>query len=173
MRLEFKDIVVPAITNLLPEINRNLTPPRELLVDNSRWVLAFTGAYCSAIHLLEVKSHAGYVKEIAYKMIDSVRELVERGMEVGLVTRAFRDLQSIVKKQWDWYMTCECRFLKGLLWRLYAIKGMKMESKSIFIVRNHQWRSFKYVLRRINVNIERSVDENLKILPTSEFNWLR
>ncbi|CAD5333314.1 unnamed protein product [Arabidopsis thaliana] len=128
-------------------INRNLTPPRELLVDNSRWVLAFTGAYCSAIHLLEVKSHAGYVKKIAYKMIDSVRELVERGMEVGLVTRAFRDLESIVKKQWDWYMTCECRFLKGLLWRLYAIKGMKIESK--------------YVLWRINVNIERSVDENL------------
>ncbi|AED94214.1 unnamed protein product [Arabidopsis thaliana] len=158
MWLEFKDIVVPAITNLLPEINRNLTPPRELLVDNSRWVLAFTGAYCSAIHLLEVKSHAGYVKEIAYKMIDSVRELVERGMEVGLVTRAFRDLESIVKKQWVWYMTCEYRFLKGLLWRLYAINGMKRESK--------------YVLWRINVDIERSVDENLKVLPKSEFDWL-
>ncbi|CAE6201735.1 unnamed protein product [Arabidopsis arenosa] len=158
MRLEFKDIVVPAITNLLPEIHRNLTPPKELLVDNSSWVLAFTGAYCSAIHLLGITSYAGYVKEIAHKMIDSVRELVERGMEVGLVRRAFRDLESIVEKQWDWYMACEYRFLKGLLWRLYAIKGMKMESK--------------YVLWRINVNIERSVDKNLKVHPKSEFDWL-
>ncbi|XP_010436717.1 PREDICTED: uncharacterized protein LOC104720524 [Camelina sativa] len=159
MQLEFKEFVVPAITNLLPEIHSRLTAPKELLVDNSNWVLTFTGAYCSAIHLLEIKSQAGYVKEIAHKMINSVKELVERGMEVGLVMRAFRDLERIVEKQGDWYMTCEYRFLKGLLQRLYTIKGMKMESK--------------IVLWRINVNkIERSVDDNLKVFPKSEFDWL-
>ncbi|EOA17927.1 hypothetical protein CARUB_v10006346mg [Capsella rubella] len=158
MQLEFKDLVVPAIANLLPEIHRWLDPPKELLFDNSSWVLTFTGAYCSAIHLLEIKSHAGYVKEIAHKMIDSVKELVDRGMEVGLVRRAFRDLETIVKKQWDWYMTCEYRFLKGLLRRLYIINGMEMESK--------------VVLWRINVKIDRSVDNNFKVFPKSEFDWL-
>ncbi|KAF3521189.1 hypothetical protein DY000_02060733 [Brassica cretica] len=59
-----------------------------------------------------------HVKEISYKMIDSVRELVERGMEVGLVRRAFGDSGTTVKKQLTWYHTSKYKFVKGLLWRL-------------------------------------------------------
>lgn len=64
-------------------------------------------------------------------MIDSVRELVERGMEVGLVRRDFGDSGTTVKKQLTWYHTSKYKFVKGLLWRLYEIKGMKMESKMV------------------------------------------
>ncbi|XP_019086530.1 PREDICTED: uncharacterized protein LOC104719362 isoform X3 [Camelina sativa] len=141
------------------EISRRLNPPTELLVDNSCWVLAFTGAFCATIHLIEILSQAESCKEIANKMIDSVRELVERGgMEVGLVRRAFRDLESIVKKQLEWYETVEYKFVKGLLWKLYAIKGMKWESK--------------IVLWRINVIVERQVNEEVKVFPKGEFDWL-
>ncbi|CAE6201478.1 unnamed protein product [Arabidopsis arenosa] len=141
MRLDDKEFVIHAINNLLPEIYRNLNPPRDLWEDNNCWVLAFTGAFCAAIHLIEVSSHAEYLKEIAYKMIDSVRELVGRGMEVELVRRAFINMESIVEKQFDCYTTNDYRFVKGLIWRLYAIKGMSMETRS--------------VLWRINVTLEK------------------
>ena len=102
MMLDDMDILIPVIDVLLPEINTRLNPPVQLLLveDNSCWVLAFVGAFCAAIHLVEVTSHADSVKEITLKMIDSVRELVERGgMEVGVVRRAFRHLEKVVKKQ--------------------------------------------------------------------------
>ncbi|CAA7045653.1 unnamed protein product [Microthlaspi erraticum] len=86
--------------------------------------------------------------EIEEKMVESVRELVERGMEVGLVRRGFRDVESIVEQQWDWYKNCEFRFVKGLIRRLYEIKGMKMESK--------------IVLWRISVVLEKSVGEEFR-----------
>ncbi|XP_010435577.2 PREDICTED: uncharacterized protein LOC104719362 isoform X1 [Camelina sativa] len=159
MPLEDDGFVIHVMENLLPEISRRLNPPTELLVDNSCWVLAFTGAFCATIHLIEILSQAESCKEIANKMIDSVRELVERGgMEVGLVRRAFRDLESIVKKQLEWYETVEYKFVKGLLWKLYAIKGMKWESK--------------IVLWRINVIVERQVNEEVKVFPKGEFDWL-
>ncbi|XP_010440854.1 PREDICTED: uncharacterized protein LOC104724106 [Camelina sativa] len=158
MPLEDEEFVVPVIEVLLPEITTRLNPPTELFVDNSCWVLAFTGAFFAAIHLIEVSSHVKSVKEIAHKMIDSVRELVETKMEVGLVRRAFRDVESIVKKQLRWYGTSEYLLVKGLLWRLYTIKGMKWESK--------------IVLWRINVIVERGVDEMVKELPDNEFDWL-
>ncbi|CAE6201549.1 unnamed protein product [Arabidopsis arenosa] len=158
MPLENEEFLIPIIEVLLPEISRRLTPPTELLVDNSCWVLAFTGAFFAAIHLIEISSHAESLKEITHKMIESVRKLVERGMEVGLVRRAFRDVESIVKKQLRWYDTSEYKLVKGLLWRLYAIKGMKWESK--------------IVLWRINVIVERGVDEMVKELPENEFDWL-
>ncbi|XP_019086499.1 PREDICTED: uncharacterized protein LOC104719358 [Camelina sativa] len=158
MPLEHVEFVVPVIEVILPEISRRINPPTELFVDNSCWVLAFTGAFFAAIHLIEVSSHARYVKEIAHKMIDSVRELVGRGMEVGLVRRAFRDVEGIVKKQLRWYGTSKYKLVKGLLWRLYTIKGMKWESK--------------IVLWRINVIVERGVDEMVKELPENEFDWL-
>ncbi|KAF3543526.1 hypothetical protein DY000_02010667 [Brassica cretica] len=147
MMLHDMDILIPLIDILLPEINARL---QLLLVeDNSCWVLAFVGAFCAAIHLVEVTSHADSVKEITLKMIDSVRELVERGgMEVGVVRRAFRDLEKIVKKQVKWYSTSDYRFVKGLLSRLYAIKAMKMESRIL--------------LWRINVIVERGVHDDLK-----------
>ncbi|EOA19129.1 hypothetical protein CARUB_v10007798mg [Capsella rubella] len=158
MPLEDEEFVIPVIEFLLPEISRRLDPPTELLVDNSCWVLAFTGAFFAAIHLIKVSGHAKSVKEIAHKMIDSVRKLVEREMEVGVVRRAFRDVESIVKKQMRWYGKSEYKLIKGLLWRLYTIKGMKWETK--------------IVLWRINVIVERRVDEMVKELPDNEFDWL-
>ncbi|CAE6192716.1 unnamed protein product [Arabidopsis arenosa] len=158
MALIDDDFVIPVMENLFLEIITRLEPPRELLVDNSSWVLAFMGGFCLAIHLIEMSSKAESVKEIAHKMIDSIRELVERKKEVGLVRRAFRDVESIVKKQMEWYSTSQYKFLKGLLWRLYAIKGMKWESK--------------IVLWRINVIVERGVKEEEKELPANEFDWL-
>ncbi|EOA18583.1 hypothetical protein CARUB_v10007155mg [Capsella rubella] len=158
MPLEDEEFVIPVIEVLLPEISKRLKPPTELLVDNSCWVLAFTGAFFAAIHLIEVSSYAKAVKEIAHKMIDSVRKLVERGMEVGVVRRAFRDVEIIVKKQMSWYGTSEYKLIKSLLWRLYTIKGMKWESK--------------IVLWRINVIVERGVNEMVKELPENEFDWL-
>ncbi|OAO97736.1 hypothetical protein AXX17_AT4G19410 [Arabidopsis thaliana] len=152
------DFVIPVMENLFLEIITRLDPPRELLVDNSSWVLAFMGGFCLAIHLIETSSKAESVKEIAHKMIDSIRELMEREMEVGLVKRGFRDVESIVKKQLEWYSTSQYKFIKGLLWRLYAIKGMKWESK--------------IVLWRINVIVERGVKEEEKELPENEFDWL-
>ncbi|KAL1197142.1 hypothetical protein V5N11_002021 [Cardamine amara subsp. amara] len=151
MALHDDDFVIPVMENLLPEIRVRLNPPRELFVDYSSWFLAFTGAFCASIHLVETPSQVKSVEEIADKMIDSVRELVERRMEVGLVRRAFRDVENIVKKQIKWYDRNEYKFIKGLLWRLYAIKGMKWESK--------------IVLWRINVIVEREVDAMAKELP--------
>ncbi|KAL1197157.1 hypothetical protein V5N11_002036 [Cardamine amara subsp. amara] len=145
MLLPDDDFVIPVLDNLLPEIITRLNPPREYQVDDICWVLAFTGAFCAAINLTEIPSHA---KEITDKMIDSVIELVERRMEIGLVRRAFRDLETIVKKQLEWYEKGEYKFVKGLLWSLYAIKGMKWESK--------------IVLWRINVILERGVDAKVR-----------
>ncbi|KAL1197144.1 hypothetical protein V5N11_002023 [Cardamine amara subsp. amara] len=157
MPLPVDDFVIPVLDNLLPEIITRLNPPREYLVDNICWVLAFTGAFCAAINLIETPSHAESVNEITNKMIDSVRELVERKMEVGLVRRAFRDLEIIVKKQMEWYNKSEYKFLKCLLWRLYPIQDMKWESK--------------IVLWRINVIVERGVEEEAKKRPSDEFDW--
>ncbi|KFK30969.1 hypothetical protein AALP_AA6G051100 [Arabis alpina] len=159
MPLNEEEFVIPVMESLLPEISSRLNPPpSKVLVDNSEWVLAFTGAFCAIIHLIEVESQAESVKEIAYKMIDSVRELVERGMEVGLVRRAFRDVESIVKKDLEWFGASEYKFIKGLLWRLYEIKDMKMESR--------------IVLWRINVRIERGVTALFKELLESVLDWL-
>ncbi|KAG7604082.1 putative non-reducing end alpha-L-arabinofuranosidase [Arabidopsis thaliana] len=156
MRLDDKEFVIHAINNLLPEIHRHLNPPRDLLVDENCWVLAFTGAFCAAIHLIEISSHAQYLKEIAYKMIDSVRELVGRGMEVELVRRAFINMESIVEKQYDCYTTSDYRFVKGLVWKLYAIKDISVETQC--------------VLWRINVILEKV--QEVKELPKSDLDWL-
>ncbi|KFK40680.1 hypothetical protein AALP_AA2G027400 [Arabis alpina] len=114
MPLDEQEFVIPVMESLLPEINTRLNPPSEVLVDNSGWVLAFTGAFCAVIHLIEVEDSAESVKDIAYKMIGSVRELVEKGMEVGLVMRAFRDVESIVKKHLEWFTTNEYKFVKAM-----------------------------------------------------------
>ncbi|XP_019086698.1 PREDICTED: uncharacterized protein LOC104719357 [Camelina sativa] len=152
------DFLYPVMDKLFPEIMKGLEPPGELLVDNSFWVSAFTGGFCAAAHLIEGPGNSVVVSTIAHKMIDSVENLVERQMEVGLVRRAFRDVETIVKKQLVWYSTSEYKFLKALLWRLYSIEGMKWESK--------------IVLWRINVVVERDVEEEKKELPKEgEFDW--
>ncbi|CAH8305991.1 unnamed protein product [Eruca vesicaria subsp. sativa] len=94
MRFNGKEgFVVPAVSKFLMEISSRLNPQKAVLVDNSsRWVLAFTGGFCTVIRLVNEARYAGFVKKIAFKMIDSVKVLVERRMEVGLVRRAFRDL---------------------------------------------------------------------------------
>ncbi|KAG7543609.1 Armadillo-type fold, partial [Arabidopsis thaliana x Arabidopsis arenosa] len=158
MKFDDKKFLYPVMDNLYQEIIERLAPPGEVLVDNSCWVFAFTGAFCAAIHLIEDPGYANAVSEIAYKMIDSVKEIVERGMEVGLVRRAFRDVEIIVKEQLEWYSTSEYKFVKGLLWKLYAIKGMKWQSK--------------IVLWRINVIIDRDVEEEEKERPQNDLHWL-
>ncbi|WZZ31225.1 hypothetical protein YC2023_014626 [Brassica napus] len=135
------DFVVPILEQLLPEIDKRLNPPREVLVDNSCWVLAFLGAFCAINHLIEMESYAGFVMEMEDNMVNSVRELVEREMEVGLVRRAFRDVESIVKKQMEWFGKNEYKLIKPLLQRLYLIKGMTMESKMVL------WRTNVFVDR--------------------------
>ncbi|VYS51883.1 unnamed protein product [Arabidopsis thaliana] len=77
MALIDDDFVIPVMENLFLEITTRLDPPR----DNSSWVLAF----------MEMSSKA---ESVAHKMIDSIRELVEREMEVGLVRRGFRDVET-------------------------------------------------------------------------------
>ncbi|KFK23696.1 hypothetical protein AALP_AAs52011U000100 [Arabis alpina] len=82
-------------------------------------------------------------------------------MEVGFVRRAFRDVESIVKRhlELEWFNAIEYKFVKGMLWRLYDIKGMKMESK--------------VVLWKINVRLERGVAKEFKELPMrSELDWI-
>ncbi|CAL9224636.1 unnamed protein product [Arabidopsis halleri] len=158
MKFDDKKFLYPVMDNLYQKIIKRLDPPGEVLVDNSCWVLAFTGAFCAAIHLIEDPGYANAVSEIAYKMIDSVKEIVEREMEVGLVRRAFRDVEIIVNEQLEWYSTSEYKLVKGLLWKLYEIKGMKWESK--------------IVLWRINVIIDRDVEEEEKELPKNDLDWL-
>ncbi|KAL9812289.1 putative non-reducing end alpha-L-arabinofuranosidase [Arabidopsis thaliana] len=160
LTMDFDDekFLYPVMDSLYQEIITRLDPPREVLVDNSCWVFAFTGGFCAAVRLIEDPGYGDDVSEIAYKMINSVKELVERGMEVGLVRRAFRDVEIIVKDQLEWYSTSEYKLVKGLLWRLYAIKGMRWESK--------------FVLWRINVIIDRGVKEEEKELPQNESDWL-
>ncbi|CAG7892073.1 unnamed protein product [Brassica rapa] len=137
------DFVVPILEQLLPEIDKRLNPPREVLVDNSCWVLAFLGAFCAINHLIEMECYAGLVMEMEDKMVNSVRELVEREMEVGFVRRAFRDVESIVKKQMEWFGKNEYKLIKPLLQRLYLIKGMTVESKMVL------WRTNVFVDRGI------------------------
>ncbi|KAG2307316.1 hypothetical protein Bca4012_083665 [Brassica carinata] len=137
------EFMFPIVKFLLPEINKRLNPPSDVLVDNSCWVLAFLGAFCAIIQLVEIEDSA--VEEMEDKMVDSVRDLVERKMEVGLVRRAFRDVESIVKKQKEWFGNNEYELIKALLQRLYLIKGMTMESKM--------------VLWRINVSVNRRLTD--------------
>ncbi|CAN8284410.1 unnamed protein product [Cochlearia groenlandica] len=145
MWLEDDEFVIPVMESLLPEIKKRLNPPSDSLVDNNCWVSAFVGAFCAVIHLVEITSYAEAAKEVEDKMIDSVRELVGRGMEVGFVRRGLRDVESIVKRQNEWFGNSEYVFLKRFVKRLYEIKEMKMESR--------------IVLWRINVLVERGVAE--------------
>ncbi|CAA7032497.1 unnamed protein product [Microthlaspi erraticum] len=50
MWLEGDEFVIPVMKSLLPDIFKRLNPSRELLVDNSCWVLTFVGAFCAIIH---------------------------------------------------------------------------------------------------------------------------
>ncbi|CAA7055760.1 unnamed protein product [Microthlaspi erraticum] len=156
MWLEDKEFVIPAVDNLLPEITRRLKHP---LVDESCWALAFVGAFCAMIHLVEMSDRVETVKEVLCIMVGSVRELVGRRMEVGFVRRGFRDVESVVKKELKWYSASEYRFVKGLLRRLYEIKGMEMESK--------------IVLWRINKIVERGVKDVVKEYPKGWLDWLK
>ncbi|CAN7016114.1 unnamed protein product [Brassica oleracea var. botrytis] len=142
-----EEFIDPIVEHLLQEINKRLNPPSDVLVDNSCWVLAFLGAFCAISQLVAMKDYAETVMEMADKMVNSVRELVERKLEVGFVRRAFRDFEIIVKKQMEWYRMNEYKLTKSLLHRLYVIKGMTMDSKM--------------VLWRINVFVERGMADHV------------
>ncbi|CAG7906257.1 unnamed protein product [Brassica rapa] len=142
-----EEFIDPIVEHLLPEINKRLNPPSDVLLDNNCWVLAFLGAFCAISQLVAMKDYGETVMEMADKMVDSVRELVERKLEVGFVRRAFRDFEIIVKKQMEWFRMNEYKLTKSLLLRLYVIKGMTMDSKM--------------VLWRINVFVERGMADHV------------
>ncbi|CAN8241188.1 unnamed protein product [Cochlearia groenlandica] len=77
MWLEDDAFVFPVMESLLPELKKRLNPPRDSFVDNDSSV-------CSVMHLVEITRYEEAVMEIQDKMIDLVRKLVERGMEVGM-----------------------------------------------------------------------------------------
>lgn len=131
MPLDEQDFVIPVMEKLLPVIRRMLNPPRNFLVDNFCWVLGFTCAFCAIIQMVEIESHAESVEEIEEKMIEVVGNLVERRMEIGLVMRAFRDLEIIVEEQLEWYTTNEFALVERLLRKLLEIGGMRIESKVV------------------------------------------
>ncbi|CAN8284416.1 unnamed protein product [Cochlearia groenlandica] len=146
MWLDDDEFAIPVTESLVPEIKKRLNPPSDSSVDNNCWVLAFVGAFCAAMHLVEITGYNGKApKEVEDKMLDSVRELVGRGMEVGIVRRALRDIESIVMKQREWFSNSGYMFLEDFVEKLYEIEEMKMESR--------------IVLWRINVLVERLVAE--------------
>ncbi|KFK44756.1 hypothetical protein AALP_AA1G298700 [Arabis alpina] len=152
MALDDQHFVIPVMESLLPEIRTKLNPPRGLLVDNICWVLAFKGAFCAIIQMAEITSYTETVKEIEDLMIDSVKKLVVRRMEVGLVRRAFRDLERIVDEQMKWYSINEFALVTHLLHRLLAIQGMRTDSKT--------------VLERINEMVDTVVAKHGFVEPT-------
>ncbi|CAH2059559.1 unnamed protein product [Thlaspi arvense] len=131
MPLDEEEFVIPVMEILLPEIRRMLNPPRKRLVDNFCWVLAFTGAFCAIVHMVEIESHDESVQEIEEKMVESVSHLVERRMEIGLVMRAFKDVEIVIKEELKWYTTNEFTFVKRLLEKLLAIEGMTLRSRQL------------------------------------------
>ncbi|XP_024004897.1 uncharacterized protein LOC112082042 [Eutrema salsugineum] len=145
MPLDEEDFVIPVMEKLLPEIRRMLNPPRKVLVDNFGWVLAFTGAFCAIIHMVEIESHAESVQEIEDKMIESVTHLVGRKMEIGIVRRAFKDMETIVKEQLEWYSLDEFTFVMRLLQRLLTIQGMRKDSKLLLM-------GINFMVERVLVN---------------------
>ncbi|ESQ51961.1 hypothetical protein EUTSA_v10017892mg [Eutrema salsugineum] len=133
MPLDAEDFVIPVMEKLLPQIRRLLNPPRQVLEDKLFWVLAFLGAFCAIIQMVEIESHAESVTEIEDKMIESVRHLVETRLETELVMRAFVNMKNVVKEQLEWYTWNEFTFVKRMLQRLLTIQGMVKDGKLLLV----------------------------------------
>ncbi|XP_019057055.1 PREDICTED: uncharacterized protein LOC104805981 [Tarenaya hassleriana] len=155
MPLNEDEFVAPLMKNLLPPILKWLDPL--MLNQENNWVLAFLGAFCSAIHMLGTR-RVDLVGNIVYEMLTSVTELVKRGMELGFVIRAFREMEMIMSKQSDWYCIDEYKFVSGLIRRMKGIEGMKHRTKA--------------VLWRIQFVMEMTTVRSVKVRDNGVDDWL-
>ncbi|XP_010474123.1 PREDICTED: uncharacterized protein LOC104753589 [Camelina sativa] len=107
--------VLPLMDNLLPAILKRLGNVHEGSV-SSQWGLAFMGGFCAAVHLLETTSVA-LVENLVNEMLKSVN----RGMELGFLGKALRDVEIAVVQQLWWYCTTKFRFVLGFIRRIDAM----------------------------------------------------
>ena len=114
MPLDGEEFLIPLMENLLPAILKRLGDNEE---DSSgQWGLAFVGGFCAAVHLLET-TRVDLVENLANEMLKSVK----RGMELGFLGKALREVETAVVEQLWWYCTTEFRFVLGLISRIDAI----------------------------------------------------
>ncbi|XP_010513570.1 PREDICTED: uncharacterized protein LOC104789595 [Camelina sativa] len=117
MPLDEDEFVIPLMDNLLPAILKRLGNVHEGSgSSSSQWGLAFVGGFCTAVHLLETTSVA-LVENLVNEMLKSVN----RGMELGFLDRALRDVEIAVVQQLWWYCTTEFKFVLGFIRRIDAM----------------------------------------------------
>ncbi|KAG7650717.1 putative non-reducing end alpha-L-arabinofuranosidase [Arabidopsis thaliana] len=114
MPLDGEEFLIPLMDNLLPAILKRLGNKEE--ESSSQWGLAFVGGFCAAVHLLET-TRVDLVENLANEMLKSVK----RGMELGFLGKALREVETAVVEQLWWYCTTEFRFVLGLISRIEAI----------------------------------------------------
>ena len=114
MPLDGEEFLIPLMDNLLPAILKRLGNKEE--ESSSQWGLAFVGGFCAAVHLLET-TRVDLVENLANEMLKSVK----RGMELGFLGKALREVETAVVEQLWWYCTTEFRFVLGLIQRVEAI----------------------------------------------------
>ncbi|AAG27751.1 hypothetical protein [Arabidopsis thaliana] len=114
MPLDGEEFLIPLMDNLLPAILKRLGNKEE--ESSSQWGLAFVGGFCAAVHLLET-TRVDLVENLANEMLKSVK----RGMELGFLGKALREVETAVVEQLWWYCTTEFRFVLGLISRIDAI----------------------------------------------------
>ncbi|KAL9310809.1 unnamed protein product [Arabidopsis thaliana] len=114
MPLDGEEFLIPLMKNLLPAILKRLGNKEE--ESSSQWGLAFVGGFCAAVHLLET-TRVDLVENLANEMLKSVK----RGMELGFLGKALREVETAVVEQLWWYCTTEFRFVLGLISRIDAI----------------------------------------------------
>ncbi|XP_010528580.1 PREDICTED: uncharacterized protein LOC104805644 [Tarenaya hassleriana] len=154
MPLDEDEFVAPLMKNLLSPILKWLDM---MLNQENNWVLAFLGAFCSAIRMFGTR-RVDLVGNIVYEMLSSVTELVKRGMELGFVIRAFREMEMIMSKQSDWYCIDEYKFVSGLIRRMEGVEGMKHKTKA--------------VLWRIQFVMEMNTVRSVKVRDNGVDDWL-
>ncbi|XP_010415145.1 PREDICTED: uncharacterized protein LOC104701192 [Camelina sativa] len=121
MPLDEDDFVIPLMDYLLPAILKRLGNVHEGSgsgsgSSSSEWGLAFVGGFCAAIHLLETTS-VSLVENLVNEMLKSVN----RGMELGFLGKALRDVEIAVVQQLWWYCTREFKFVLGFIRRIDAM----------------------------------------------------
>lgn len=117
MPLDGDEFVIPLMENLLPAILKRLGNVNK---GSSQWGLAFVGAFCAAVHLLET-TRVDLVENLANEMLKSVN----RGMELGFLGKALSDVEIVVVEQLWWYCTKEFRFVLVLIQSIDAITTEK------------------------------------------------
>lgn len=137
MPLDGEEFVIPLMENLLPAILKRLSEE-----SSSQWGLAFVSGFCVVVHLLET-TRVDLVKNLVYEMLRSVK----RGMELGFLWKALREVETVVVKQLGWYCTTEFRFVLGLIRKINEING---EERT------------KNVLQRIKMVVEKKMIQSVE-----------